>query len=272
MPVNSGAFLEHVTITNVQLRARVAVASVFLVIGVGILATLARAALPVGELYAVKSLAVLALVTIVATSLVDAHHPFARFGAANQMTMVRAALVALVAGLIGEPAVVPVAAAATGIAAVAAMLDGADGWLARRGDIASEFGARFDMEIDALLIMVLAILAWQHGKAGSWALLSGLLRYGFVAAGWLAPWLARPLPPSRRRQTVCIVQIAGLCVAVSPIVTPPASAIVAAATLMALVGSFLVDIVWLARVSGPEALGLGSQSVRGPWSVRGPGS
>src|SRR5258707_422115 len=48
--VNSGAFLEHVTITNVQLRGRVAVASVFLVIGVGILATLARAALPVGEL------------------------------------------------------------------------------------------------------------------------------------------------------------------------------------------------------------------------------
>jgi phosphatidylglycerophosphate synthase len=152
-----------------------------------------------------------------------------------------------VAGLIGEPAVAPVAAAATGIAATVVMLDGADGWLARRSGIASDFGARFDMEIDALLIMALAILAWQHGKAGSWVLLSGLLRYAFVAAGWLAPWLAAPLPPSRRRQAVCVVQIAGLFVAVSPMVTPPPSAIVAAAALLALAGSFLVDIVWLWR-------------------------
>jgi phosphatidylglycerophosphate synthase len=247
MPVNSGAFLAHVTITNVQLRTGVAVASVFVLIGVAALATLARTALPVGELYAAKSLAVLALVMIVATSLVDAHHPFARFGAANQMTMVRAALVALVAGLIGEPEITPVAAAATGIAATVVMLDGADGWLARRSGSTSEFGARFDMEIDALLIMALAILAWRHGKAGSWVLLSGLLRYAFVAAGWFAPWLARPLPPSRRRQTVCVVQIAGLCVAVSPIITPPLSAIVAATALLALAGSFLVDIIWLAR-------------------------
>jgi phosphatidylglycerophosphate synthase len=247
MPVNSGAFLEHVTITNVKLRAGVVVATLFMLIGVAILATIAREILPVGELYAAKSLAVLTLVMIVATSLVDAHHPFARFGAANQMTMVRAALVALVAGLIGEPPVAPIAAAATGIAATVVILDGADGWLARRSGVASEFGARFDMEVDALLIMALAILAWRHGKAGSWVLLSGLLRYAFVAAGWLAPWLARPLPPSRRRQTVCVVQIAGLCAAVSPIVIPPASGIVAAMALLALAGSFLVDIVWLWR-------------------------
>ena len=100
------------------------------------------------------------------------------------------------------------------------VLDGVDGWLARRSGLASAFGARFDMEVDALLIMALAILAWQHGKAGSWVLLSGLLRYAFVAAGWLAPWMSRPLPPSRRRQTVCVVQIAGLCAAVAPIVPP----------------------------------------------------
>ena len=210
--------------------------SVLGLIAVAILATAARTLLPVGGLYAVKSAAILALVMIVATSLVRAHHPFARFGAANQMTMVRAALVALVAGLIGEPAAPLVAAAATGVAAIVVMLDGADGWLARRSGIASEFGARFDMEIDALLIMALAILAWQHGKAGGWVLLSGLLRYAFVAAGWLAPWLARPLPPSRRRQAVCVVQIAGLCVAVAPIVTAPPSAIVAATALLALVG------------------------------------
>ena len=40
------------------------------------------------------------------------HHPFARFGPANQITTLRAMLVALVAGLVGEPRVPAVAAAA----------------------------------------------------------------------------------------------------------------------------------------------------------------
>jgi multidrug efflux pump subunit AcrA (membrane-fusion protein) len=39
------------------------------------------------------------------------------------------------------------------------MLDGVDGWLARRHEIASRFGARFDMEVDALLILALSVLA-----------------------------------------------------------------------------------------------------------------
>ena len=63
--------------------------------------------------------------------------------------------------------------------------------------MASAFGARFDMETDALLIQVLAILAWQYGKAGPWVLVSGLLRYLFVAAGWVWPWMREPLFPSR---------------------------------------------------------------------------
>ena len=193
-----------------------AVAGALAGLGVAMLATLARLALPVGDWYAVRSAAILAAVTIVAAWTVRAHHPFARFGPANQMTMVRAAIVALVAGLVNEPAVATIATAAVLAAVIVGVLDGADGWLARHSRLASAFGARFDMEVDALLIMALSVLAWQHGKAGGWVLLSGLLRYGFVVAGWLAPWVARPLPPSRRRQTVCVVQIAALCAVVSP--------------------------------------------------------
>jgi phosphatidylglycerophosphate synthase len=125
------------------------------------------------------------------------------------------------------------------------MLDGVDGWLARRTRMSSRFGARFDMEIDALLILALAILVWQHGKAGMWVTLSGLLRYGFLAAGWIVPKMNRPLPDSRRRQTVCVVQIAGLLVALEPFVMPAASELIAVAALLALVYSFAVDTVWL---------------------------
>jgi phosphatidylglycerophosphate synthase len=164
---------------------------------------------------------------------------------ADWVTTARAALVALLAGLVGDAAAGTFASAATGTAIVAASLDGVDGWLARRSGRANALGARFDMEVDALLILVLSILVWQLGKAGAWVLLSGLMRYAFVGAAAIWPWLADPLPPSRRRQTICVVQVVGLIVAVAPIVQPPASAAAAAVVLAALTYSFLVDILWL---------------------------
>ena len=175
-----------------------------------------RAGLPLSGLYPWKASAVFVAMLLLAAGFVGAHHPFARFGPANQTTTVRALLVALVAGFVGEPGLPSVAATAAGLTLAVTGLDGVDGWLARRSRMASDFGARFDMEVDALLVMVLSILAWQYGKAGPWVLASGLLRYGFLAAGWLRPWLARPLIPSRRRQAICVVQIAGLNLAIVP--------------------------------------------------------
>jgi len=176
-----------------------------------------------------------------------ANHPYASFGAANYVTAIRALLVTVVAGAIGEPPAPRLAATVAAVAIAVAVMDGADGWLARRSRMTSAFGARFDMEVDALLIMALSVLAWTHGKAGAWVLASGVLRYLFVAAGWVWPWMARPLEPSTRRQTVCVIQIAALISVVSPIVTPPASTAIAAAALAALAGSFAVDTRWLAQ-------------------------
>ena len=176
-----------------------------------------------------------------------AHHPFPRFGPANQVTMVRACLVAIVAGFIGEPSLPSAGWIVVWAAVVTTVLDGVDGWLARRTGMASAFGARFDMETDALLIQVLAILAWQYGKAGPWVLISGLLRYQFVAAGWVLPWMREPLFPSVRRKTICVVQIVGLILTILPPIVPPASEWLAAASLAALAYSFLVDTFWLWR-------------------------
>jgi hypothetical protein len=72
--------------------------------------------------------------------------------------------------------------------------------------------------------------------------MSGLLRYIFVAAGWVWPWLRRPLAPSRRGRAICVVQIVALIVAIGPIVPPPLSAFGAACGLAALTYSFAVDI------------------------------
>jgi phosphatidylglycerophosphate synthase len=200
-------------------------------------------------LYPVKVAALVVITAIVAMPGLKRHHPFARFGPANTVTALRALLVSVVAGLIGERSSNEAAWAAAGVGVLATVLDGADGWLARRTSLASDFGARFDMEVDALLILVLSVLAWQLGKAGVWVLVSGLLRYVFVAAGWIWRWLQAPLPPSWRGKAVCVVQVAALILAIAPFVRWPASAATAAAGLAALSWSFLVDVMRLWRGS-----------------------
>ena len=85
------------------------------------------------------------------------------------------------------------------------------------------------------------------GKAGLWILGLGLVRYVFVVAGIFVPALARPLPPSRRRSAVCVLQVAVLALILAPPLAPPLSAALAAAALAALLASFGVDIAWLAR-------------------------
>ena len=196
-------------------------------------------------LYPAKVIGVFAAIAIVAAAGLREHHPFPRFGPANITTTIRALLVAAVAGFIGEAFARPVASIAATLASIATALDGVDGWLARRTEMASDFGARFDMEIDALLIQTLAILVWQSGKAGAWVLASGLIRYAFVAAGRIWPWLRGPLTPTLRGRLICVVQLTALIAAILPRVVPPASAWIAAGGLGVLCYSFFVDTLRL---------------------------
>jgi phosphatidylglycerophosphate synthase len=195
--------------------------------------------------YLEKALAVFAAGAALVLIGLPKHHPFASFGAANQVTVTRGALVALLAGLVGERTAVGVAQIVTAAAVMVAVLDGLDGWMARRKQIASDFGARFDMETDALFIMVLAALAWQSDRSGVWVLLSGLLRYGFVGAGMAVSWLRRPLPPSARRKFVAVFQVVALILTLAPFVPARIAPAIAAVGLCALSLSFLVDVVWL---------------------------
>jgi phosphatidylglycerophosphate synthase len=228
-----------------SLFARAAATAVIALVEVVVLASVAQWLLPLGATFPLKAALCFAVIAAVAVSQISTRtHPFPEFGAANQVTTARAVFVALIAACIGDLSDAAAAAAAAGAIAVTAM-DGIDGWVARRTRMSSAFGARFDMEVDALLIMVLSILAWQYEKAGGWVMLSGLLRYVFVLAGWVWPWMERPLEPSRRRQTVCVVQIAALIVVVEPFVARPISTAVAAIGLAILAVSFLVDTRWL---------------------------
>jgi phosphatidylglycerophosphate synthase len=179
------------------------------------------------------------------------HHPFPRFGVANVVTTLRLMLVALVAGLVVEPRLPGRAMLTVALAMLCIALDGVDGWLARRTRLASALGARFDMETDALLILLLSTLVWRYDKAGLWVVACGLMRYLFVSAGWVLPWMARRLTPTLRGKTVAVIQLLGLSVALLPVVSPPVSGAVAALTLGALTWSFAVDVgrLWNQRTA-----------------------
>ncbi len=127
------------------------------------------------------------------------------------------------------------------------LLDGLDGWVARRTGTETPFGARYDMEIDAFLMLVLSTLVWLADRAGVWVLLIGGMRYLFVAAGRVVPSLRGPLFPSLRRKVVCVIQGVALLVCLGPVI-PGGVAVAAAAIALALLSwSFGVDTVWLLR-------------------------
>ncbi len=178
------------------------------------------------------------------------HYPHPRFGACNGVTLLRAGLGAslltpLLAADAGQAALGGWAVAI--VALLALSLDGVDGWLARRHGLTSAFGARFDMEVDAALALMLALHAMADGVAGILVLSLGMMRYVFVAASWGLPWMAAPLPDRFGRKVVCVIQIAALIALQMPILGNGLALGIAWAAVAALMWSFGRDTLWLWR-------------------------
>ncbi|MFC5141920.1 CDP-alcohol phosphatidyltransferase family protein [Actinomycetospora rhizophila] len=184
----------------------------------------------------VGATAAAALVVLLAGAPVDA------LGPAGRVTLVRGVLVVGVTALVADPVSTP---ALVVLAAVALALDGVDGAVARRRNVASVFGARFDMELDAFLLLV---LSWHvAGQLGSWVLLIGLARYLFVAAMVVLPWLGGELRPLFSGKVVAAAQGVVLVVAASTLLPAVAATVLVAAALAALLWSFGRDVVRLWR-------------------------
>lgn len=168
----------------------------------------------------------------------------ARWGLANAITTVRAGIVAVIAGLAPE-GLVPWGGA---LLVAFWVLDGVDGWWARRSGTTSSFGAAFDQEVDALMVAVVSTALAQAGLSARWVVLVGALRYGYV----LVVWLLR-LRGEAPRSTVARLVFGGLVLA------------------------FVVAMLWpgaLARslVSVAGALVVASFARSLWWSWRGPGA
>lgn len=180
---------------------------------------------------------------LVLHALPNHHHK--HFGLANITTAVRAALVCMIGSAFlfakdvdqADARIWPLLA----MVLIALALDGADGFIARKLAQQSDLGARFDMELDALLILFLSAAVFLLDKAGAWVLLIGAMRYLFILAGSVLPRLQRPLPPSFRRKLICVIQVGGLCLALLPFIPADVSALISSASLILLTWSFGID-------------------------------
>ncbi|MCD8494222.1 MAG: CDP-alcohol phosphatidyltransferase family protein [Burkholderiaceae bacterium] len=199
--------------------------------------------------------ALMAIALLVATGglvlvFLPYHYRHRHFGWCNTVTFIRAAAVCWLAGLYFAPddawqGTLAWAASVAGLTLL--VLDGVDGWLARRFGNSSSFGARFDMEVDSLLALVLAVLVWQTDKVGAWVVMLGLFRPIFILGGWRWPKLKGNLPDSPARKVVCVIQVASLATMLAPVVTAVMATWLAAFTLALLIWSFGRDTWWLLR-------------------------
>lgn len=186
-------------------------------------------------------------------------------GPADRVTLTRATLVGAVAALEADallravpaglplPLRLPVPAPSVPLAApltvlivlvvVALVLDAVDGWVARRTRTATPLGARFDMEVDAFLILLLSVGVAR--SVGGWVLAIGVARYAFVAVGWLLPWMRAGLPPRYWRKVVAAVQGIVLAVVTAGVLPGPLNVALLVVALALLTESFGRDVWWL---------------------------
>ena len=161
---------------------------------------------------------------------------------ASWVTLVRAALAAAVAVLAvfsNDTALLVT------LATVALVLDAVDGWVARRTGKITAFGARFDGEVDAFLILALSV--YVAPIYGWWVLAIGLARYAFGAGEWLLPWMRAPLPRRRWRVVVAAAQGVVLTIAAAGVLPRSLTQALLAAALAALAASMGECVWWLWR-------------------------
>jgi phosphatidylglycerophosphate synthase len=170
----------------------------------------------------------------------------ATLGPADLVTLARSVLVGGIAALVVHSFVGPVSVRAlTALTVVALVMDAVDGRVARYTRTVSAVGARFDMEVDSVLVLVLSVYVAR--SLGVWVVAIGSVRYIYWIAGRALPWLREPVPPRSWCKVVAAVQGIVLT-AVAAGVLPGVVAVLALLVVAALlVESFGREVWWLWR-------------------------
>lgn len=170
-----------------------------------------------------------------------------RFGAANAITTLRIGMVILLSAIPASPR------AAILLVAMFA-LDGVDGAVARRYDEASEFGAQFDMETDALTVLVAGLVIAASGTVGTFIVLPGFFRYLYAIAIHITPGSRGEAPRSTLGRNAFVVLMLSLVVCLVPVTSLEEPIAVLSTVLVAF--SFARSFYWTfadAGVARPPA-------------------
>jgi CDP-diacylglycerol--glycerol-3-phosphate 3-phosphatidyltransferase len=123
-------------------------------------------------------------------------------------------------------------------------MDGVDGSLARIRKETSTFGTFLDRDLDALGTLIGVLLAVHYARLPDWFILAGMAYYLFSCAEW---WrekrglVLHPLPASRYRRYVAVVQSVFIALALLPVAVLPKSDMTAALVMIPVLAGFLLD-------------------------------
>lgn len=126
------------------------------------------------------------------------------------------------------------------------LLDWFDGYLARRLNQRTEFGARFDCETDALYVCLTGCILYLTGRAPGWILVPAFLRYAFVV---IARLFNLHEVPERRTRPGPVIAVAMFSTLAAAFVLPEAIRLTALLlSSIAVTGSFLYSFGLLLTV------------------------
>lgn len=132
------------------------------------------------------------------------------------------------------------------------LLDRVDGIVARRTGTVTPAGASLDMEVDAVVLLVISVAV--ASDVGRWVLLIGAMRYLYVIAAWARPELRGTLPRSTFRVAAAALQGVALAVAIAPVVPVTLAHAVLLLALGMLVASFVSEIFTKERLCSSRAV------------------
>ena len=148
-------------------------------------------------------------------------------GMSNALTLVRGLLVALLAGFVVLPLPHGIWAFVPGLLYTAAALtDLADGALARARGESTRLGAKLDVEMDSIGILVAVLIAVQAGQLPPVFIGLGLVYYLYRIAMGVRRKLGfsiQSLPDSIWRKRIGGAWVIFLCVTLYPVYAPPAT-------------------------------------------------
>ena len=185
----------------------------------------------------------------------DKRKSFQDLGLANVITLIRGLFLGLLAGFIFLPRPEGIFVLIPGLLYGASLGgDYLDGYVAKHLNGETALGARLDMELDSLGVLIASLVAYSYGMIPIWVLITvGSARYLFVFGKWMRKKMGKPvfeLPDKTSRLIIGDVLRVFLFLAILPLFHSSSSRIAASILAVIFLAGFVRD--WLIVIGAIE--------------------